>query len=66
MCTSNSPANNLADSKTVRINTDFYAKEDGEFHQFLTEVFKLLQVDAKASGQIKLLLTEKGRQKKAN
>lgn len=54
-------------SKTVNINAHQSAtKEDGEFHQFLTEVFKLLRIDAKASGQIKLLLAEKGRQKKAS
>jgi hypothetical protein len=47
----------------VRSNAHLYAKEDGEFCQFLTDVFKLLRIDAKAAGQIKLLLAEKGREK---
>jgi hypothetical protein len=47
----------------VRSNEHLYAKEDGEFHQFLTDVFKLLRINAKAAGQIKSLLAEKGCEK---
>jgi hypothetical protein len=50
--------------RTVRVNTHLcVAKEDGEFHQFLSEAFKLLCIDAKPAGQIKLMLAEKGREK---
>ena len=53
-------------TKLVRVNAHLHGpKESGEFHQFLADAFRLLGIDAKAAGQIKLLL-EKGREKKAS
>jgi hypothetical protein len=52
-------------SKSVPVNAHEHgSKEDGEFHQFLAEVFKLFDVDAKAAGQIKMLKAEKAQRKK--
>lgn len=52
-------------SKLVPINAhEDGPQEGGEFHEFLAEVFKLFDVDAKAAGQIKLF-TEKAQRKKA-